>query len=913
MGGALFVADNLAGGVPPGNVTLSNVTSATDTAAGGAGGGTAGVLVTSGGGGGGLGGAGGAATGGRGNVHFGGGGGVGGNGGNGSTGSGGAGIIVNAPGGGTASGGGGGGGFAAQDGGVGSAHFGGGGSSSVGGFGGGGYGHFGSGGFGGGGGSSDGRGGFGGGSGGRPAGGGGGLGAGGDIFVQAGASLTITGTDSVGAGTVVAGAGGADVLGPGASGQAFANGIYLQGNSTMTFAPSGLETVAGVIGDDAGSAAAAGYAGQEERPLNTPPLSTYTEGSGGIVVDGPGTLLLQAVNTYTGTTSIESGTLELAAGATAGSGTIAFAGPDATLQIDDTAMPSNTIDAMAIGDTIDLRGLPFVAGATVSYSPGSHVLTLSSDGITKKLTLADPASPIFAAPTTDGFGGTKVGLSSTVMVSGLSNGDAVEGQTITLTDLSVSSSGVQYVWQTSTNGTTWTTVASDTAGTSDSYTPKEADEGASTSIRVVVTDTNGGTPPATFLLADAIVDPPLSVSISGTTLAGTSFSGAQVGTTLTATPVFGDSDDSSAVVSYQWQSSASGSTWSNISGATGSTFVVPASDQYDFIRVQASATVDTGPQTADSTAIYAAPVTTVAGLNAAIVAADDATVSVTSATLAFTIVLGSDISLGATELKAINLHAVVTLDIEGNGFALDGGGTQRGLFVYSGDVTIEDLTLQKMLAQGGAGGVGGGGGGAGLGGALFIADNAAAGALPSNVTLSNVTFANDTAAGGSGGGGAGPGGLNNSGGGGGGLGGAGGAPTGSGQSLSGGGGGGVGGDGGSAGSNGGAGGPGLIPNAAPGGGGGGTGGGGASGGGGGASEHDGFGHLDSPGSRRRGGGRFRHRRFRRRRWRRLHILWPNPPFRRRRGGFGGGSGGVSGYGGGGSSGGRGGFGGFGSW
>ena len=96
-----------------------------------------------------------------------------------------------------------------------------------------------------------------------------------------------------------------------------------------------------------------------------------------------------------------------------------------------------------------------------------------------------------------------------------------------------------------------------------------------------------------------------------------------------------------------------------------------------------------------------------------------------------------------SELLAINLPAGSTLTIQGtNGSGgaqvqtIDGGGSQRGLFVYSGDVTVENLTLQNMLAQGGAGG-GAGGGGGGLGGALFVADDAAHGAAPGNVTLSN--------------------------------------------------------------------------------------------------------------------------------------------------------------------------------
>lgn len=46
----------------------------------------------------------------------------------------------------------------------------------------------------------------------------------------------------------------------------------------------------------------------------------------------------------------------------------------------------------------------------------------------------------------------------------------------------------------------------------------------------------------------------------------------------------------------------------------------------------------------------------------------------------YVINLGADISL-ATALQQIDLAAGVTLDIEGNGFAIDGQDGQRGLYV----------------------------------------------------------------------------------------------------------------------------------------------------------------------------------------------------------------------------------------
>ena len=92
---------------------------------------------------------------------------------------------------------------------------------------------------------------------------------------------------------------------------------------------------------------------------------------------------------------------------------------------------------------------------------------------------------------------------------------------------------------------------------------------------------------------------------------------------------------------------------------------------------------------------------------------------------------------------AINLAAGVSLTIDGGGNTLDGDASWRGLFVYAGDVTVQNLTITGAVANGGSGSSGGGGG-AGLGGALFVAAGG-------NVTLDAVIFEGDNAVGGAGG------------------------------------------------------------------------------------------------------------------------------------------------------------------
>ena len=111
---------------------------------------------------------------------------------------------------------------------------------------------------------------------------------------------------------------------------------------------------------------------------------------------------------------------------------------------------------------------------------------------------------------------------------------------------------------------------------------------------------------------------------------------------------------------------------------------------------------------------------------------DDLNTAIYAATFAgspgtITISLGADIALSGTALEAFNLAPGVTVDLVGNGHTLDGGGSQRGLFVYAGAVSVEDLSINGKLAAGGTGTGGGrgvagrrdssgGGGGGGYGG-----------------------------------------------------------------------------------------------------------------------------------------------------------------------------------------------------
>jgi uncharacterized protein with beta-barrel porin domain len=294
-----------------GSLSLSGLNGAGGTGGGGSGGsngggGGGGGGVAGGGGGGGF--AGGTAS--R-------------NGGNGGLGGGGGGATSGGTTGGNGGfgGGGGGGGATGLHGGIGgSGGFGGGGAAGdnggSGGFGGGGAAAnnsfpspiAGNGGFGAGGGRSDtsspfgttsGFGGFGGGNGGGGGSGGGGA-MGGAVFVVSGGSLTILGDGATscagGAGACVMGGNGGGGAG---NGSAFGSGFFVEGSS-LTFG-AGNYTVADVIADLNGSAG------------NTPALNGVggIGGSSSITKDGTGTLTLSAVNTYTGPTTVNGGTLSV--------------------------------------------------------------------------------------------------------------------------------------------------------------------------------------------------------------------------------------------------------------------------------------------------------------------------------------------------------------------------------------------------------------------------------------------------------------------------------------------------------------------------------------------------------------------------------------------------------------------------
>ena len=182
---------------------------------------------------------------------------------------------------------------------------------------------------------------------------------------------------------------------PATSGQAFGDGLFIQGDQQVSFAPASGQTltIAGAIADQTGSGGTGANAG-----------------AGGVLVDGGGTVVLDAANSYTGGTTINAGTLEVASGGTAGSGTIGFGGAAATLRLDAPVVGVNTfanaLSGIAGGDQIDLAGLAFSAAAGAPSLLGG-ILTVFGNGGSEELEVTAVTASSFVT-SSDGVGGTMV-------------------------------------------------------------------------------------------------------------------------------------------------------------------------------------------------------------------------------------------------------------------------------------------------------------------------------------------------------------------------------------------------------------------------------------------------------------------------------------------------------------------------
>jgi hypothetical protein len=266
---------------------------------------------------------------------------------------------------------------------------GGGGPYGNGGFGGGGGGQYRQGGFGGGGGMGGGNGGFGGGGGASSGGsipsigasiggfaggagdpaplsieGGTGAALGGALFVMQGGSVVFAGTMAVSGSALTTRAAG----GGATSGAGLGKGIFLEGSSTLTFAPGAgsTQTISDDIADQRGSWPALGITAQAFYTtggvFRNPPVDGSTrnywsysnDGRWSMVKNGAGSLLLSGVNTFSGAANaINAGTLQVDNSSALGFGSWSNA---ALLKL--TAPANTTARQYAVGNVTGAVGMP---------------------------------------------------------------------------------------------------------------------------------------------------------------------------------------------------------------------------------------------------------------------------------------------------------------------------------------------------------------------------------------------------------------------------------------------------------------------------------------------------------------------------------------------------------------------------
>ncbi|HEY8086014.1 MAG TPA: calcium-binding protein, partial [Methylophilaceae bacterium] len=165
-------------------------------------------------------------------------------------------------------------------------------------------------------------------------------------------------------------------------------------------------------------------------------------------------------------------------------------------------------------------------------------------------------------------------------------GTTTQNQTLTASNTLADVDGFllppTYQWQSSSDGgTTWSAISGATAST---YVLADAQVGKLVRVTASYTDGYGTaesvSSSATATIANINDAPTGAVSVSGTAVQN------QV---LTASNTLADGDGL-GTITYQWQSSPNGSTWTNISGATSSTFTLTEPQVGKQVRAVASYT-----------------------------------------------------------------------------------------------------------------------------------------------------------------------------------------------------------------------------------------------------------------------------------------------------------------------------------
>ena len=151
-------------------------------------------------------------------------------------------------------------------------------------------------------------------------------------------------------------------------------------------------------------------------------------------------------------------------------------------------------------------------------------------------------------------------------------------------------------WQRSADGTTWTDIAGATGPT---YKLTVADEGSQVRLLVTAVNPDGSVSAASTPSASVTGGAPVNTAAPAMT------GSPQRGSVLTATP--GAWSGLENTYAFQWQRSADGSTWTDISGETSPSHVIGIADEGNSLRVAVTATNADGTATASGAATAVIP------------------------------------------------------------------------------------------------------------------------------------------------------------------------------------------------------------------------------------------------------------------------------------------------------------------
>ena len=218
-----------------------------------------------------------------------------------------------------------------------------------------------------------------------------------------------------------------------------------------------------------------------------------------------------------------------------------------------------------------------IAVADEGFAIRALITAVNPDGTASQTSAATPT--ISSAP--------PVAVNSPVMT-----GAPLRGDTLNSTQGTWTGTGNAYSdqWQRSADGgTTWTNI---TGATSDSYTLTTADVGYVVRLLITAVNPDATVSAPTNLTMTVTATPPVNTAPPG-------ISGApQRGLTLNS--AVGTWNGIGDAFAFQWQRSADGSTWTNITGATGASYQLTPADEGDLVRIVVTGTNPDGTGSAAS-------------------------------------------------------------------------------------------------------------------------------------------------------------------------------------------------------------------------------------------------------------------------------------------------------------------------